>query len=51
MKIHEYQARELLANATVPVPSGAMVETVDDAVAETQQLLSGGDDLVVIATM
>ena len=48
MKIHEYQARELLANATVPVPSGAMVETVDDAVAETQQLLSGGDDLVVI---
>lgn len=48
MKIHEYQARELLANATVPVPSGAMVETVDAAVAETQDLLSGGDTLVVI---
>ncbi|MDG2031539.1 MAG: ADP-forming succinate--CoA ligase subunit beta [Phycisphaerales bacterium] len=48
MKIHEYQARELLANATVPVPSGAMVETVDAAVAETKDLLAGGDTLVVI---
>ena len=48
MKIHEYQARELLANASVPVPPGAMVENVEDAVAETTRLLEGGDDLVVI---
>jgi succinyl-CoA synthetase beta subunit len=48
MKIHEYQARELLANATVPVPPGAMVETVHAAVTETQKLLSEGDTLVVI---
>jgi succinyl-CoA synthetase beta subunit len=33
MKIHEYQARELLAEAGVPVPQAHVVETVDAAVA------------------
>ncbi len=32
MKVHEYQARELLADAGVPVPKSSVVETVDDAV-------------------
>ena len=48
MKIHEYQARELLANAGVPVPMGAMVETVKDAVSEAERLLESGETLVVI---
>ena len=48
MKIHEYQARELLANAGIPVPMGAMVETVKDAVSEAERLLESGETLVVI---
>ncbi|MCH2145162.1 MAG: ADP-forming succinate--CoA ligase subunit beta [Phycisphaerales bacterium] len=48
MKIHEYQARELLSNAGVPVPSGEMVQTVEEAVQATEALLAGGDSLVVI---
>ena len=47
MKIHEYQAKEVLAAAGVPVPQGTAVETVDDAVAAAEQL--GGDLWVVKA--
>ncbi len=32
MKVHEYQARELLADAGVPIPPSHVVETVDEAV-------------------
>lgn len=38
MKIHEYQARTLLAEAGVPVPPGEVVETVDQAVAAHNQI-------------
>ncbi|MFG0283692.1 MAG: ADP-forming succinate--CoA ligase subunit beta [Phycisphaerales bacterium JB039] len=31
MKIHEYQARDLLASAGVPVPAGEMIESFEDA--------------------
>ncbi len=31
MKIHEYQARELLSNAGIPVPAGEMIESVESA--------------------
>ncbi|MBL9149021.1 MAG: ADP-forming succinate--CoA ligase subunit beta [Phycisphaerae bacterium] len=48
MKIHEYQARQLLADAGIPVPQGAMVETVEAAVAETKRILASGQALVVI---
>ena len=48
MKIHEYQARDLLHHAGAPVPPGAMVETVDEAVAETERILGSGAGLVVI---
>lgn len=48
MKIHEYQARGLLADAGIPVPPGRMVETIDEAVAEAQQLFAGGSTLVVV---
>ncbi len=47
MKIHEYQARQLLADAGIPVPAGSMVETVSDAVAEAERLFTGGETLVV----
>ena len=29
MKIHEYQARQLLAEAGIPVPEGQVAETVE----------------------
>lgn len=48
MKIHEYQARQLLEDAGVPVPAGQMVTTVDDAVAAASALLSAGAGRVVI---
>lgn len=31
MKIHEYQARELLAGAGIPVPPGVMIQSASDA--------------------
>ena len=48
MKIHEYQARQLLSDAGIPVPPGQMVETVEDAVAETEKIFASGEGLVVI---
>ncbi|MCP4833324.1 MAG: ADP-forming succinate--CoA ligase subunit beta [Phycisphaera sp.] len=48
MKIHEYQARQLLSDAGIPVPPGRMVETVEDAVAETERILESGIPLVVV---
>ena len=48
MKIHEYQARELLAEAGIPVPEGAMVRSADDAEAEAKRLLDGDFERVVI---
>ena len=40
MKVHEYQARELLAEAGVPVPPSHVVETADAAV-EAQSKIGG----------
>lgn len=48
MKIHEYQARQLLSDAGIPVPPGRMVETVDDAVAEARAIFESGESLVVV---
>ena len=47
MKIHEYQAKEVLAAAGVPVPPGEAVDTVDAAVAAAEAL--GGSLWVVKA--
>ena len=49
MKIHEYQARELLSNAGVPVPAGTLLESVE-AAAGTYKDIAGqsGTDLAVI---
>jgi succinyl-CoA synthetase beta subunit len=48
MKVHEYQARELLDQAGVPVPPGAMVQTVDEAADRAGALLRAGHAQVVI---
>ncbi len=48
MKVHEYQARTLLADAGIPVPPGAMVQTVDEAVSKAGELLDTGCGRVVI---
>ena len=48
MKIHEYQARQLLADAGIPVPDGTAVQTVDDAVAAARTLIDGGATLLVV---
>jgi len=48
MKIHEYQGRQLLADAGIPVPPGAMVETLDHAEQAARRLLDEGAKQVVI---
>jgi succinyl-CoA synthetase beta subunit len=48
MKVHEYQARELLAGAGIPVPHGTMVQTIDDAEQAAKNLFSTGASQVVI---
>lgn len=47
MKLHEYQAKELLRRQGVPVPAGHAAHTVEDAVAAAEKL--GGDFWVVKA--
>ena len=48
MKIHEFQARQLLADAGIPVPPGRMVESVADAAAEAKRLFAAGAGIVVV---
>jgi len=38
LKVHEYQAKEVLARFGVPVPRGFVAETVDEAVAAAEKL-------------
>jgi succinyl-CoA synthetase beta subunit len=44
MKLHEYQAKELLARAGVPIPKGGVAYTVDEARAQATEL--GGSVVV-----
>jgi succinyl-CoA synthetase beta subunit len=48
MKIHEYQARALLAGADIPVPDGDMVTTVEDAVLAAERLLAESPPVIVV---
>ena len=48
MKIHEFQARTLLAEAGIPVPEGQVAETVDQAVSFAEKILSEGHRRVVV---
>ncbi|MCH2146781.1 MAG: ADP-forming succinate--CoA ligase subunit beta [Phycisphaerales bacterium] len=48
MKIHEYQARQILSDAGVPVPAGTMVTSPSEAHDAAQQLLENGATLLVV---
>ena len=48
MKIHEYQAKDILARHGVAVPQGEVANTFDEAVDVARKLLSGGATGVVI---
>ena len=48
MKIHEYQAKEILAKYGVAVPRGEMAATYDEAVDVAKRLLAGGASGVVV---
>jgi len=48
MKIHEYQARQLLLDAGVAVPRGEMVESVAGAQSAARALFASGSEQVVV---
>ena len=48
MNIHEYQAKQLLAQYGVAVPAGAPCQTVDEAKAAAEKLFAAGHKLAVI---
>ncbi len=48
MKIHEYQAKQILREHGVPVPQGEVANTLEEAVEVAKRLLTGGASGVVI---
>jgi succinyl-CoA synthetase beta subunit len=48
MKIHEYQAKEILRKYGVTVPTGDMALTIEEAETAAKQLFSAGNAVVVI---
>ncbi len=48
MKIHEYQAKQLLREHGVPVPQGEVANTLEEAVEVAKRLLTGGASGVVV---
>ncbi len=48
MKIHEYQAKQILREHGVPVPQGEVANTLDEAVEVAKRLLTGGASGVVV---
>jgi succinyl-CoA synthetase beta subunit len=48
MKIHEYQAKEILRKYGVPVPNGEMATTIEEADVAAKALFSAGNAVVVI---
>ncbi|HUF08564.1 MAG TPA: ADP-forming succinate--CoA ligase subunit beta [Rhodothermales bacterium] len=48
MKIHEYQAKDVLRRFGVPVPPGELATTVDEAVAAAERLRDAGATLFVV---
>jgi succinyl-CoA synthetase beta subunit len=48
MKLHEYQAKDLLAKYGVAVQRGTVVETVDEAVAAADRMAAEGVSLFVV---
>jgi succinyl-CoA synthetase beta subunit len=48
MKIHEYQAKEILRAHGVPVPQGEVANTLEEALEVAKRLLTGGASGVVV---
>jgi succinyl-CoA synthetase beta subunit len=48
MKIHEYQAKEILRKYGVPVPEGEMVSTIEEADRAAKDLFNSGQKVVVV---
>jgi succinyl-CoA synthetase beta subunit len=48
MKIHEYQARQLLADAGIPVPEGMMVQSIEEAKSAAKSLFEQGSTMLVV---
>jgi succinyl-CoA synthetase beta subunit len=48
MNIHEYQAKELLAQYGVAVPASAVCKTPEEAKAAAEKMLAGGAGMVVV---
>jgi succinyl-CoA synthetase beta subunit len=48
MKVHEYQAKEILAQYGVPTQTGIVATTADEAVAAAEQLQAKGTSLFVV---
>ena len=48
MKIHEYQAKEILAKYGVPVPKGEMANTLEEANDVARKLFAEGASGVVV---
>jgi len=49
MKIHEYQARDLLRSFNIPVPPGRAIESIEDAAAAFKEATAGGGAAVIKA--
>ncbi len=48
MKIHEYQAKQLMSERGIPVPAGTVATTVDEAVAAVRPLTEQSGNPVVV---
>jgi succinyl-CoA synthetase beta subunit len=48
LKIHEYQAKQLMAERGIPVPKGRVATTVDEAVAAVRPLIEESGNPVVV---
>ncbi len=48
MKVHEYQARDLLAKAGIPVPPGVMITSIEEAAKAYGQVTADGGPLAVV---
>src|SRR5882762_3978043 len=48
MKIHEYQAKEILRAHGVAVPRGKLVQSAEEAVAAARELMASGNGVVVV---
>lgn len=51
MKIHEYQAKEILKEYNVPVPDGEAANTVEKAVEAAKKMRKNGTSLFVVKAM